>query len=52
MKRTRNKATTANRRLAKKRVQWVIEALYFVSTPVLAESYRRAWCFHQAPTAE
>jgi hypothetical protein len=37
MKRTKNKAFT-NRRLAKKRVQWVIEALYFVSSPVLAES--------------
>ncbi len=29
---------TANRRLAKKRVQWLNEALCFVSSSVLAES--------------
>jgi hypothetical protein len=28
----------ANRRLAKKRVQWLIEALYFVSSFVVADS--------------
>ena len=31
-------ARTHNRRLAKKRVQWLIEALCFVSSSVLAES--------------
>lgn len=31
------KALTANRRLAKKRVQWLIEALYFEPTSVLAD---------------
>jgi hypothetical protein len=30
--------TTANRRLAKKRVQWLNEALCFVSSSVLADS--------------
>jgi len=30
--------TTANRRLAKKRVHWLNEALYFVSSSVLADS--------------
>ena len=30
--------TTGNRRLAKKRVQWYIEALCFVSSSVLADS--------------
>ena len=33
-----NKTTMANRRLAKKRVQWLNEALCFVSTLVLADS--------------
>jgi len=32
------RSTGANRRLAKKRVQWLIEALCFVSSSVLAES--------------
>ena len=31
-------ARTANRRLAKKRLQWLIEALCFVSSSVLADS--------------
>jgi hypothetical protein len=31
-------ARTANRRLAKKRVQWLNEALRFVSSSVLADS--------------
>lgn len=31
-------ARTANRRLAKKRVQWLNEALHFVSSSVLADS--------------
>jgi hypothetical protein len=30
--------TSVNRRLAKKRVQWLIEALCFVSSSVLADS--------------
>ena len=32
-------STTGNRRLAKKRVQCLIEALYFVSSSVLADSF-------------
>jgi len=36
--RTSEKERTANRRLAKKRVQWLNEALCFVSSLVLAES--------------
>ena len=31
--------TTGNRRLAKKRVQWLNEALCFVSSSVLADSF-------------
>ena len=34
-----NKQRTANRRLAKKRVQFLNEALCFVSSSVLAESF-------------
>ena len=36
--RTSEKERTANRRLAKKRVQWLNEVLCFVSSSVLAES--------------
>lgn len=32
------RSPAANRRLAKKRVQWLIEALCFVSSSVLADS--------------
>jgi hypothetical protein len=32
------RTTTANRRLAKKRVQWLNEALFFVPSFVLADS--------------
>lgn len=35
---TEKEARTANRRLAKKRVQWLNEALCFVSSSVLADS--------------
>jgi len=34
----KNRNTAGNRRLAKKRVQWLIEALCFVSSSVLADS--------------
>ncbi len=34
-----NKTTGANRRLAKKRFQWLNEALCFVSSSVLAVSF-------------
>ena len=34
------KSTGANRRLAKKRVQWLNEALCFVSSFVVADSFR------------
>jgi len=34
----RNRKAAANRRLAKKRFQWLNEALYFVSSSVLADS--------------
>jgi hypothetical protein len=37
-KELKTKSTTANRRLAKKRVQWLNEALCFVSSSVLADS--------------
>ena len=33
------KCRTANRRLAKKRVQWLIEASRFVSSSLLADSF-------------
>ena len=36
---TRNNKTTANRRLAKKRVQWFNEALCFLSSSVLADRF-------------
>jgi hypothetical protein len=35
---TEKEARTGNRRLAKKRVQWLNEALCFVSSSVLADS--------------
>jgi hypothetical protein len=36
---TTERNTTANRRLAKKRVQWLNKALFFVSSSMLADSF-------------
>ena len=38
MKKQRTESPAGNRRLAKKRVQWLIEALCFVSSSVLVDS--------------
>jgi hypothetical protein len=45
-----NSKAAANKRLAKKRLQWLIEALCFVSSSVMADSLRlRNPLLRQAP---
>ncbi len=36
---TERRRAACNRRLAKKRVQWLNEALYFISSSVLADNF-------------